>query len=159
MTAPSAPRTPGTSVRKTTRLAHSARARSPGEGIGVDVEDLAVRAEDDAGDDRDQAVVEERPQRGRVNALGLPYQPNIRLGLAAGAHQPAIHAADADGRNAGGVEEGHKLLVDGAGKHHDGQLQGFVVSDAQPVDERGQFVHAGQPVGERGAAAVRDHDL
>ena len=150
MTAPSAPRTPGTSVRKTTRLACVAPA--PESPASVSALMLKICP---PGPRTMQATTGIRPRSrsarsGRgVNLLGLPDQPNIRGGLTAGTHKSAVHAADADGGDAGGIEQGHKLLVDGAGKHHDGQLQGLVVGDAQPIDKRGLLVHTRQPVGER----------
>ena len=149
-------------MRKTTRLATQRPSRQvAGEGhdLGVDVEDLrAVRAEDDAGDDRDQAVVEERNRSGVVSTCSAcptsPISGDDRSGGGPRTRPPSTPLMPTAG-DAGGVElESHKLLVDGTGKHHDGQLQGLVVGDAQAVDERGLFVHARQPVGERGAAAV-----
>ena len=138
-----------------------------GERVGVDVERLALAADGDRGDDRDEVGLGDhlddvRVDLGRVADVAdvdRLHEIGLRvghLGDLAGDHQVGVLAGDADRLAALPVDGGDDVLVDQAGQHHLDHLDGGLVGDAQAVHELALQLQALEHAGDLRAAAVHD---
>ena len=132
MTLPSAPRTPGTSVRKTSASALQAHGAGGGHLVGVDVVVLAVEAERDAGDDGHGAHLPDGIEPARIGGSDFADEAEVGSGaLFAGAKDEAVAAGKSDGGLAVRAERGDQRLVDAAAEHHQRGVARFGIGDAQ----------------------------
>ena len=134
-------------MRSSRRLGPQGSGDGPGERIGIDVVGLAVGAEGDRSEDRDQFRLQHRVEDAAFHMLRLAHEAEIDLllGLAlrvdhgarrlAGADHVAVLAAEADGATALGRDPADDLFVDRAGEHHLDHLDGRLVGDAQASAE------------------------
>ena len=116
-------------------------AQRAGDGagrlVGVDVVRVALAVGADAGHDRD-VVLGDVGEHVDVDALDPAHEADVlaaRRGLARGAEQQPVVAAQADGRLAVAVDQEHDVLVDLAHQHHLRDLDGLGVGHPQAVDE------------------------
>ena len=104
------------------------RGERRGEGVGVDVERLALRPHPDRGDHRDQVGMDDHVDDVRIDGDGVADKAeiddllDIGIGIAEaaldahGPHQVGVLAGDADRLAALRVDGGDDLLVDRAGR-------------------------------------------
>ena len=148
MTSPSAPLTPGTSVRKTSASALRADGAGRGHLVGVDVVVLAVEAERDGGDDGDGAHLPDGFEPARVGGDDLADEAEVGGGvLFAGAEDVTVAAGEADGGLAVRAERGDERFVDAAGEDHQRGVAGLGVGDAEAGDELALLAHLARGCG------------
>ena len=160
MTSPSAPLTPGTSVRKTKGVGVGGDGAGGGHLVGVDVVVFAVEAEGDGGDDGNSVHLPDSFKPFGVG--GGDFADEAEVGgslLLAGAEDMAVAAREAHGGDADLAERGDERLVDAAGEDHERGVAGFGVGDAEAGDELALLAHLGERPGKLDAAAMDDGDL
>ena len=144
-----------------------ARGERAGEGIGVDVEGLALARHADRGDDRNEVRLGDHLDDVRVDLDRIADIADVHrlhdvglgvrhLGDLLGDHQVGILAADADSLAALPVDGADDLLVDGAGQHHLDHFDRRLVGDAQAVHEVGFDLELLQHGRDLRAAAMDD---
>ena len=138
-------------------------AQRPGHGagglVGVDVVRVALAVGADAGHDRD-VVLRDVGQHVDVDALDPADEADVlaaRRGLARGAEQQPVVAAQPDRGLAVAVEAQHDVLVDLAHQHHLRDLDGLGVRHPQAVDELHRQAEPLHVARDLRAAAVHDH--
>src|SRR5262249_12399946 len=144
--------------------AESARKRRRG-GVGVDVVDLAVEPTRTGRDDGDPASVEQRVDRGRVDADHVPDESDVG-GHAVddrvaplGGEEVGVLAAHADGEGAVRVERTDDLAVDVTDEHHPYDLHHLRGGDAEATLELRLEAEVFEVRADLRTAAVHDDDL
>ncbi|MDZ7727409.1 MAG: hypothetical protein U5Q44_04000 [Dehalococcoidia bacterium] len=136
------------------------RGDSPGDGVGVDVDELVgaavgVRDVAQGADDRDDAGRAQGLDGRGVGAHGFADKAHGRVGDLA-FEDAAVGAAEADSAPTGAVDGRHDALVDEAGEDGDHDRQDPFVGDPAAALEAGLDAHGIEPAGGLGAAAVDD---
>src|SRR2546426_88664 len=144
------------------RRAESRRDHA-GYVIGVDVVGRPVTPGRDGGDDGDQTVPIEKPERVRVDRLDVTDEPQIHalavrqpVPAAVGHDQIGVLAVETDGVAAVLVDEAHELRIDAAHQHHLYELHRLVVGHAEAVDEARGLAEAPHKGVDLGPPAVDD---
>ena len=114
-------------------------------GVGVDVVCLTGFIAADRRNDRNEFVVEQSVDHLRINGGDIADEAEFWVsGMRP--DQPAVDAADTNGVVAMHVDCCDELRVDLTFEHHAGNLNGFGVGDAQPVNK---LRHFAEPLHER----------
>ena len=125
---------PSTSVRKMTLSASSASASLAATRSAFTLKLPPSSPDGDGRDDRDEAVLDQVVDDGRVDLGDFADAAEPRVALL-GAHEVAVVARDADREPPVGVDGGDELGVHLADEHHLDDLHGLVGRDAQAVVE------------------------
>ena len=139
-----------------------------GDGVGVDVVGLALFADPDGCDDRNEVAAVERLDHRWVHGAHLPDHADIHLvmlaavlgddGQLAGEDQIAVLARQPHCFAAVAADQGDDLLVDLAEDHLD-DVHGRLIGDAHAAHELRFDVESLQQIVDLGAAAVDDHRI
>ena len=133
ITSPSAPRTPGTSVRNTSTSAWQVIGAGRCHLVGVDVVVLAVKAQCHAGNDRHAAHLPDRQQPAWIGRSNLADKSKIRRGaLLARAKYHAIAARKANCGSARVCQSRRpSCLFTLPGQHHQRGIARLRIGNAQ----------------------------
>ena len=131
-----------------------------GHFIGVDVVVFAVEAESHRRDHGHAVQLPDGFDPARIAGCNLAHKAEIGRGaLFARAKEQAIAAGETDRRLAQRAERGHEALVHFAGEHHQRNVAGFGIGDAQAVDEFALLAQRLEHAGQLHAAAMHDGHL
>src|SRR6516225_87257 len=130
-----------------------------GHLVGIHVVVLAVEAQREAGDHRNNSGAPQALDPLAIHRADLAHVAKIGLLLLSGAEDAQVAAADADGRLASVADGRHQLLIELPSQHHHGDVAGLRISDPQSVDERALAAELLQGATQGCAAAVDDYQL
>ncbi|POO03778.1 hypothetical protein TorRG33x02_000820 [Trema orientale] len=136
-------------------LGPQCRRQFSGHRIGIDVVLLAELVRGHRSNHRNVAVIDDRPEYGRVDPRHLPDEAQFG-GVCGGPgrHNPAVGAAEPDGLDPGLVDERDEVLVYLTGQDHGDNLHGLGVRDSEAVVEADLDVEAFEPEVDLGPTAV-----
>ena len=143
------------------QLARTDRRRDGGgRHVGVDVEAVAIGAESHRGNDGQDVLVEQEPQKIRVHRFNLAHEAEVpfsreRFDLF-GAEQARILAREADRHRAEHIEPADDFRVHAAGEYHLDDPNVLFTGDALTLEELAGLSHAIQGAGDFGSTAVHD---
>src|SRR6185369_12441110 len=139
-----------------------------GDDVGVDVVGLAILADADWGNDRDEGALVEMVDQGRIDLGDLADLADVNQVARIvfvfehqllGANEIAVLAGQTDCFAAVLVDQIDDVLVDLAAEDHFDDFHGFGVGDAHALDELALLADAGQQVFDLRAAAMDDDDV
>ncbi len=109
--------------------------------VGVDVVRLASEIGADRGHHRDEVLVQQALEDGRVHVAHVADEAQLRL-AGRGPQQPGILAADAHRDRREHVDGRHDRGIDLTAQHHPRDVDGLRVGHPQPVAELGHLAEA-----------------
>ncbi len=134
-----------------------------GHVVGVDVVDLAVSAESQAGGHRDDPGTPQRLEEIQVDAGEIPDKPeragHLVVNHRLGEEGAGVGSAQPDRRLAGRGDGACQALVQQAAENHHGDVASLTVRDAQAVDELALHAHAFQSRRKNLAATMNDQQF
>ncbi len=134
--------------------------------IGVDVERGVVLAEADGRDNRNELIVLQRLDYGRVDGRHFAHLAHVDLGFRilavahaqfARANQAAVSPGQSHRLAASVVDQADDVLLHLAGQHPFHHFHGFVVGHAHALHEGTLLAHAAQSLVDLRAAAMHHH--
>lgn len=136
---------------------------SGGHVVGVDVVQLVVRTDAEAGGDGDEIGAPKRFDERRVHSGEITDETeasdNFVVHERFGAKDLCVGSGDADGGLARGGNRGRKLFVQKTSEDHDSDVTRFAIGDAETVDELAFDAEALERARENSAAAMDDEDF
>ena len=131
--------------------------------IGVDVVELIVRANAEAGSDRQQIFAPERLDERKVQAGEVAHEAEAACDFIVnhwfGTEGLRIGGGNTNCRLPFSGNGGGELLIEQTGEDHDGSVARLLIGDAQAADELALDTHAFERGCEKPAAAVNDKDF